>query len=418
MKKQTLLLAALATIASLLLSACNATSSTTTGKVSLTFWYTESSSEAPAILKIVNAFNKSHTNIQVNAQYVDFGAEHDKFAAAARAGKGAPDILGTDVSWTAEFAKDGYLLELEGHVDGGTSDFLPASLAYNMYNAHLWGQPETTSFIALYYNKALFQAANNATPPVTLDDLRTDALLLTNASKNQVGFAFQGSAYFLTPWLFADGGGLVSDDGKTILINNAGSIAGFQALLDMIHDNSLAPIDLQNGYTNALDGFKSGAVAMIAGTSDDGASILSGSAFHDPSNLGVVAFPIGTAGDVPRSPARGQNYSIYAGTQHPNEAIAFLNYLNSSASEIAIAQANGTLPARTSAYTAAVLQNPVIQAFHPLLGTAVSLPVNPKADQLFTAFDADIQNALIGTQSAQDALNKVAQDWAPLFANS
>ncbi len=173
MKKHVILLAALATMASMILAACNASSaSSSTGKVSLTFWYTEGSNEAPAILKLVNSFNASHPNIQVNAQYVNFGAAHDKFASAARAGSGAPDILRTDVSWTSEFAKDGYLLQLDGRIDGGTSDFLPASLAYNIYNGHLWGVPEITSFIALYYNKALFQAANIPTPPVTLADLR------------------------------------------------------------------------------------------------------------------------------------------------------------------------------------------------------------------------------------------------------
>ncbi len=186
----------------------------------------------------------------------------------------------------------------------------------------------------------------------------------------------------------------------------------------MIHDGSVLPIDLQSGYGNAITGFMNGTVAMLADNAADGANLLSGSAFSTPANLGIVAFPIGSAGDVPRSPARGQNYSIYAGTAHPNEAITFLNYLDSSASQQAVAEANGTLPTRTSAYTQTVLQNQVIQSFQPLLATAISLPVNPKADQLFTAFDADIQNALIGTQSAQDSLNKVAQDWAPLFANS
>ncbi|HKD75155.1 MAG TPA: extracellular solute-binding protein, partial [Ktedonobacterales bacterium] len=95
-------------VVALLLAACGGSSSG--GKVTLTFWYSENTTEQPAILKIVNNFNNSQTNIHVNAQYVDFNSLHDKFATAAKATSGAPDVVRTDIAWTSEFAKDGYLL--------------------------------------------------------------------------------------------------------------------------------------------------------------------------------------------------------------------------------------------------------------------------------------------------------------------
>jgi arabinogalactan oligomer/maltooligosaccharide transport system substrate-binding protein len=393
-------------MAAMLVAACG---SSTTTVVKLTFWYTQGASEAPALLKIVSAFNASHPTIQVSAQYVDFSTAHDKFASAARAGVGAPDVVRTDVSWTAEFVQNGFLYGLDSKIKGGTGDFLPAALAYGIVNGHLYSVPDVTDFLVLYYNKTLV-----ATPPITLDDLRTAAQAATNTANNQYGFATPGSSYYLTPFIYADGGDLISNDGKTISVNDAQSVAGLQRVLTMMQDGSVLPIDFTNGYTNMVNGFKNGTVAMIVDNVSDAATLLSGSAFagSNASNLGIAAFPTGTAGDIPRATNGGKSYAVYAGSNHPNEAITFLNYLTTAQSQSAIATANGTLPTRISAYTAAVLGNSVVAAAQPLLGTAKARPVNPKITQLFGIFDTDLQGALSGQMAAQDALNKVAQDWA------
>ncbi|MBA3822781.1 MAG: extracellular solute-binding protein [Ktedonobacterales bacterium] len=416
MKQRNTIFAVVLTLATLLLAACGSSSSSGGGgspSGNVTFWYTEGKTEEPAILKIVSDFNAANPKIKVTAQYVDFNSAHDKFATAAKAGSGAPDVIRTDIAWTSEFAKNGYLLDLTNKITGGTSDFLPAPLAYNQYNGKLYGVPEVTDFLVLYYNKALVP-----TPPTTLDQLRTMAKSLTDKAKGQYGFATEGGSYFVTPWLFADGGGLVSDDGKTIFVNSAGSVSGFQRLLDLNKDGSLQPIDFKNGYTNSNEGFKSGKVAMLFNGPWQASDLVTGSAFAgaNAANFGVAAIPTGTAGDVPRSPTGGQNYSVYAGSSAPEAAVAFLNYLDSAQSQIAVATANGTLPARQSAYAdPGVIANKTIAAFKPLLTSAKSRPVNPNAGSIFTAFDADIQNALTGKDTSQGALDKVAKDWAPLF---
>lgn len=418
MKKLTSLFTVFFAVIAFALAACGG-SSTSSGPVNLTFWYTEGTNEAPAILKIVSNFNSSHSNIHVTAQYVDFNSAHDKFATAAAAGSGAPDVIRTDIAWTSEFAKKGYLLNLDGKV-GDTADFLPAALAYNQYNGHLYGLPEVTDFLAMYYNKALLQKAGITTPPATMDQLQSDLKTLTTG--NQYGFATSGSSYFALPFIFADGGGMISDDAKQILVNNSGAVSGLNRLLTILNtDKTAQPLDLQNGYNNMDTGFKSGQVAIIFNGPWQATDLMSGSAFQgaNAANFGVAPVPTGTAGDVPRSPVGGQNYSIYAGSAHTDAAVTFLNYLDSTQSQIAVATANGTLPTRQSAYQdSTVLANPVIKDFQPILSTGKSRPVNPIGGQLFGPFDKDIQNALAGKQSAQDALNQVAKDWQTLISQS
>jgi arabinogalactan oligomer/maltooligosaccharide transport system substrate-binding protein len=404
----------------LILAACGENSGgSSSGPIDLTFWYTQGQNESQPILKIVNAFNSSQANIHVTAQAVDFGSAHDQFAAAAKAGTGAPDIMRVDVSWIAEFAKADYLLDLTNRV-GDTSDFLPSALANDTYNGKLYALPETIEFPVLYYNKALLATANITQPPATMDVLNTDASETTQANTGLYGFATQGTTLFVTPFLFADGGDLIAGDGKTPLVNSAASVSGFNRLLAMIKADAVLPFNAASATTDAENGFAAGHVAMLIGGSWEVAALQQGAAFQgaNAGNFGIAAIPTGSAGAVPRALAGGESYAIYQGSPHAAAALTFLKYLDAATQQSAVAQANGTLPARLSAYTSVVLQNATIQSFYALLATAKARPVVPNTGTLFTTFDSDIQPALAGTSTAQDALNKVAQDWQPLLAGS
>src|SRR5712664_4053791 len=63
-------------LSALLLAACGGTSTTSTtanAPVTLTYWYTEGTAEAPVILSQIKAFEQQNPNIKINAQLVPFG---------------------------------------------------------------------------------------------------------------------------------------------------------------------------------------------------------------------------------------------------------------------------------------------------------------------------------------------------------
>ena len=274
MKRYRSLSGALILALTLLLAAC---SNSVTPPTQVTFWYTEGSSQAQALLTIVQAFNQSHATIHVNAQATDVFSLHDTFIEAAKSGHGAPDILEENSLWTPDFAGPNYIVNLDGKI-GDTHDFLPVPLNYGTYQGHLYAAPQTTDFLAMYYNKALLQQAN-VTPPATFDDMRTALIQLSNSANGQYGFATQGSSNFILPFIFAYGGGTFSGDGKTISINNSGSVAGFQQLLDYIGDGSVLPLNGQNGLAQASNAFKQGKVAIIFGNASQEADLKTGAAF-------------------------------------------------------------------------------------------------------------------------------------------
>lgn len=420
-KRLFIALGALASILVMVLAGCGTSASGTGGTVTIKYWYTEGSQEATVITQLIKQFEQQNSNIKVDAQLVDFASAHDKFATAAQNGT-APDVLRADVGWNTEFAANKYLYDITKYVsDSDKSDYLKAPLAYATYQGKLYGLPQVTDFLVLYYNKQVLKAAGINDAPKTWTDFDAANKKLTSGSK--YGWAWEGSSYFSQPFIFSFGGGLydTSTNPPTPTINNAGSVKGLNFLKQEL---AYAPkVDFQNGYTNAVKAFQTGQAAMLMNGPWEYTNILTGSAFSDPSNLGVAAVPMDSAtGDVARSPAGGQNYVMYAGTKHPDEAYKFMSFMSSTASQVAIANANKTLPTRQSAYNdSSMASNAAVKSFSSLLPTQQARPIIPQGGQIYapvTGFDANLQKFLTGKEDAQTAANNIADGFKKLVSGS
>jgi arabinogalactan oligomer / maltooligosaccharide transport system substrate-binding protein len=403
---------------------CGGTSSPgttpTASTVTLNYWYTEGTSETPVILQLIQQFQQQNPTIKINAQLVPFGNAQAKFATAAQAGN-APDVLRSDVGWVTQFASLRYLLDITSRVSqSDLSDYLPAPLNYDKYQGKLYGLPQVTDFLAMLYNKAILTKAGITTPPATMADFETDALKIVQTKAAKYAFETSGASYFALPFLWAYGGGMI-DPSNNILVNNAGSIAGLNFLLKLQNTDKVMPskVDFNNGYNNMTTDFKDGQTAIIFQGPWQVSDILTGSQFTgNQSNLGIGGIPTGPGGQT-GSPVGGQSYVIYAGTKYPDQAYKFISFMSSTASQVAIAKANHTLPTRQSAYQdPAVSGDYVISGYHQVQSTAVNRPVIPQGGQLFTDFDPNVQAALAGAKTPTDALNAVATKWKALLAGS
>jgi arabinogalactan oligomer/maltooligosaccharide transport system substrate-binding protein len=407
-------------LSALLLAACGEATNTTpsSAPVTLTYWYTEGSSETPVILSQIKLFEQQNPNIKINAQLVPFSDANAKFATAAQAGK-APDVLRSEVTWTAQFASLRYLLPIDSYVSqSDLSDYLPSALSYDKYNGKLYGLPQVTDFLALLYNKAEFAKAGITDAPKTMSDFEADAIKLVKTKTAKYGFETSGASYFALPFFWSFGGGMIDKD-NNILVNDQGSVDGLSFLLKLQNTDKVMPskVDFNNGYNNMVADFKDGTTSMIFQGPWEVSNILTGSAFKDATNLGIAGIPAGPTG-VAGSPTGGQTYVIYAGSKHPAEAYKFISFMSSTASQIAIAKANHTLPTRASAYQdSGVSSDPVISGYYAVRSVAITRPVIPQSGQLFNDFDPNVQAALAGAKSPADALNAVAAKWKTLLAS-
>jgi arabinogalactan oligomer/maltooligosaccharide transport system substrate-binding protein len=397
------------------------------GKITLTYWYTESSAETPVILKLIKQFEQKYTAISIHPLKTYYYATESAFENGAEDG-GAPDILRSDIGWVAQFAAQGYLLNLDSYINqGDLFDYLSVPLSYDYYNGHLYGLPQVTDFLALLYNKGELNKAGVNSPPFTMADFEKDAEKVVRSRAATYGFETDGTAYNTLPFLYAFGGGMIDRNGK-ILVNDNGSVNGLAFLQKLQNIDQVMPQNVNYSIGSAsspVTDFMAGKTAMIFGGPYDVSVIAagSGSTFRsNPTDLGIASIPACPVG-IPTcraahtgSPNGGQSYVISAGTRHPLEAYKFISFMSSKLSQIAIAEANHTLPTRKSAQQG-VSSEGLISEFLDLTSTAVAQPAIPQAGHLFDSFNPNIAAALDGSESPIVALNAVADAWKQLLAN-
>jgi arabinogalactan oligomer / maltooligosaccharide transport system substrate-binding protein len=412
--------------------------------IQLTYWYTETGAQATEVRKLVNEFNsnKQYSDIHVNAVQMDFFNALTAFTTAVQGGN-APDVFRSDVTWTQLLASKGYLLDIDPYMSQsdlqdylnsplsivrGIPPGLSAPLVYNEYKGNLYGLPQVTNFLVLLYNQPKLKNAGITRAPTTMEQFKHDAVQIVQRKTAQYGFEFGGTTYYALPFIYACGGGMF-DQHDNILVNNTGSVAGLNFLVNLQKVGKVQVMPQEQSFSTPpgtmVQDFMKGKTAMIFDGPQDINEILtsSGSVFNGkPRNLGIAAIPTGVAGQA-GSPLGGESYVISAGTAHPAQAYKFIEFMSLTRNQAALAnfaKAGDALPTLGSAYQHAASNYPSISTFlKPSIKDTVVAPLPvPEAAYLFDAADPDIWAALTGKQTAGEALNAIAYSWKQLGAGT
>jgi len=379
----------------------------------LTIWQTMDPHELKTFETIVANFHKQYPNIKVKVQLVPFNDAREKFASAAQGGN-APDVIRCEIAWTPLFADRGFLAPLERYIPRAElADYLDAPLNYNKYAGHLWGIPQVTDCLALVYNKRILREAGVAVPK-TMDELLVAVKKLTNPAKNRYGIFIPADSYFIQPFIWAFGGGLISNN-KKILITEEGSVKGFEFFLKLKQAGMPAQVNIATQNEERDTGFKSGKYAMVFQGPWATGDLIKGAEFkNNPDNYGVAVTPKGPTGYG--SPVGGHNYVISKNTKRMKDAVTFIRFINNTENQVLLAIANNVLPTRHSAYADPRLKKlTILQAFKKQLDVASNRPVIPEGGQIYPDFTRHVQNAYQGKISARKALQLTAQDWEKLI---
>jgi arabinogalactan oligomer/maltooligosaccharide transport system substrate-binding protein len=381
----------------------------------VTYWDTSDAKvEAPAYKALIAAFEAKYPKIKVNYQNVDFTTVEQKFKTAAQSGKGAPDVIRTDVGLIPEYASLHYIAPLDGTPAlTGTSDFVAGPLNTTKYDGKSYAVPSVTDTLGLLYNKDVFAKAGITAPPTTWDEMVADAAKVKAKVPGVAGTYMNPDAYFLLPFLFGEGADLADPAAKKVTVNSPAAVKAVTEA-KKIYDTSSLKIDFANAYDNMQTSFKTGKVAMLIQGPWSVGDDLTGPAFKGKDNLGYAPVPAGSTGKA-LAPTGGQDLAVYQGSRNLDAAYLFTQFMTSTASQEQIALKNGTLPTRTSAYTAAVLKSPQIAGFKPILDTARPRVALPQVGSLFTPLQQQYIKILQGKTSVQDGLDAAAKDFGKLL---
>jgi arabinogalactan oligomer/maltooligosaccharide transport system substrate-binding protein len=381
----------------------------------VTYWDTsDATTEAPTYKALIKKFEEKYPKIKVNYQNVDFGSVEQKFKSAAKTGKGAPDVMRADVGLIPEYASLHYIAPLDGTAAlKDTSDFQTGPADTTKYQGKTYGVPSVTDTLGLLYNKELFKKAGVSAPPATWDELITDAKRIKDKTGVD-GTYVNPDTYFLFPLLYGEGADLADPKTKKITVNSPEAVKAV-TIAKKIYDTSSAKVDFANSYDNMQTSFKNGKVAMLVQGPWSVGDDLTGSAFKGKEdNLGYAPVPAGSSGKA-EAPTGGHDLVVYQGSGNLDASYLLAQFLTSGASQQTVAEQTGTLPTRTSAYTATVTSDKKIAGFKPIMDTARPRVALPQVGSLFVPLQQQYVKILQGDTSVQAGLDAAAKEFQKLL---
>jgi multiple sugar transport system substrate-binding protein len=365
-------------------------------------------SEGTYTQKQVKDFEKANPNINVvvdvlsSDSTVFLSQVNNSFASGAS----TPDLIESDVTYTAKWAAAGYI----SPVSCASSQFNSSMITTGTYQSKLYSCPWFLNVEGLWYRTDLIK-----TPPTSPQQVITDAQQAMRAdSKLKEGIAFEGDQYEgeITSFMVLDkafGGSL----NNLANIDTPQNIAALNYLHSLIYTYKLAPASVtsyQEGQTG--DDFDSGYAPFAI----NWPYVASGPFANGVSakDIGYIPFPAASGGQ-PGVALGGEVLSVNAKTAHLAAVNKLISYLTSASQEDARAIAVSDAPATTAAYNSTLYNASALWKTVDQLATdAAARPVTPD----YLNVSADLQEMISSAyaDSSASAASKAFSSYSSTVA--
>jgi ABC-type sugar transport system, periplasmic component len=376
-------------------------------KVKISVW--AMGDEAKSLPTVAEEFMKEHPNIVVDVQALPWSNAHDKLLTAV-ASKSGPDVVQMGTTWMAEFANAGALKDLTPYVDQypefASDQFYEGAVGTTKFGDKIYGIPWYTETRFLYYRSDLLAEAGYPEAPKTWEELRDAAKKLADRGEGKYGLSIDMNEQSLT-FMFArqNGSALLGEDGKP-LFNQPEFKEAVEYLKGFFEDGS-APLDLG---LDTVQGFAGeGIVPMFI----SGPWMINAIQSQAPDLEGKWAVAPLPAKKNNLSVLGGSNLAVFEYTKHPEEALAFIQYMSKKETQMKWNELTKSLPSNIAAWEAPLLkEDPKYQAIQEQLRHSEHMPMLVQWEKIAQTYlesferivraDADIQAEL-------DAFNAKAE---------
>jgi len=341
----------------------------------------------------------------------DADGQRDQLVRRLAAQDSGMDLLGMDVTWTAEFAEAGWIQELTGdRAAQATKDTLQKPIDTATWKGKLYGIPRTTNVQLMWYRKSLVP-----NPPATWDEMMQQAQTLKDQGQPyQIGFTaaqYEGYVVTVNNLIKGYGGRLVNDDSTTAVVDDKTVQA--LTLLERVANSGLVSSSLSNAQEpEVFADLQQGRSAF----SLNWPYVLSAMRESNPDlvpDLGFAPYPTVESGAPPTTTLGGMNYAISTYSQHPDETFEAAMCLRNEKNALAAAIDAGDVPALKTVFDRPefIEAYPMKDAMLTSLENAVSRPVSPVYQNISTTLSTTLSPpAAINPQASAEELRASIQD--------
>ncbi|AGG71739.1 extracellular solute-binding protein (plasmid) [Sinorhizobium meliloti WSM1022] len=363
---------------------------------------------------MTDAFAKANPDIKVNLEFVPYEGLHDKTVLAQGSG-GGYDVVLFDVIWPAEYAANNVLLDVTDRVtDEMNKGVLPGAWTTVEYDGKRYGMPWILDTKYLFYNKEILEKAGIKQPPKTWEELSEQATAIKDKGllESPIAWSWSQAEAAICDYttLVSAYGGKFLDGGKPAFTTGGGldalnyMVTSYTSGLTNPNSKEFLEEDVRKVFQNGEAAFALNWTYMYNLANDPKESKVAG-------KVGVVPAP-GAAGKSEVSAVNGSmGLGITATSKHPEEAWKYIVHMTSQETQNAYAKLS--LPIWASSYENPNVtkgQEELIAAAKRGLAAMYPRPTTPKYQELSTALQQAIQEALLGQSSAEDALKSAAEN--------
>lgn len=237
--------------------------------LTLEFWNGLTGTDKASVDELVADFNESQSAIEVISTAMPWDVLKQKLLSSITSGSG-PDLVSIDTADLAQFVEAGALQPLDDFYGSGLVDdenLVTAAVEATRLGDSRYGIPLNFFTSMLYWNKDLFAAAGYDHPPTTWAEFEEMAQELTvdedgdgTPEQYAIALADHDTVPMFQPLLWNTGGGVVSDDGTTALLDDPATLEALQFWVDQVVTHKVSPVGMSGPDADAL--FQSGKAAM------------------------------------------------------------------------------------------------------------------------------------------------------------
>lgn len=386
---------------------------------SLTLWTMQLSPFHDDYVKgVLNRFEALHPGVRL--KWVDVAwAEMERKVLASLAAGTAPDVVNLNPQFSARLAELGALEDPRQHlVPAEISAFLPAAWQANQLGGVPFALPwYLSTTVQLVRQDLLARAGVQA--PSSFEELPAVAQALRQHTQRYAWFApMDGSLALET--LVSMTGTLLSPDGCRPAFESPEGVQAFNFLHRLYRERWMPPTVLTEGHRGAVQQFLAGEVAMMP----TGMQFISQVQRTNPQlHPQLRVMPQWLRAGTPPNLAV-MNLAVPRASPHPALAMRLAQYLANTENQLALVRRVPVLPSTRDSYEDADFTRP---SGDPLLDEArristqqvfegaVQVPPLRHYGKLRASFVRQLQLAMTGRSSAQQAVAEISRVWVPLL---
>lgn len=377
---------------------------------------------------IVEEFNQTNPDIQVEIEYVAYDPLHDKIVTAMASSPPAYDVFLVDDIWYAEFADAGYILDVTNRIPAETkSNVFDAAWEITTVDGKIYGMPWLLDQKYFFYNEKLLADAGISAPPTTWEDLLSQAQTIKDQGLAEYPIVWSWGQYeaAICDWvalLFGNGGSLVDASGAPAF-NDAIGVKTLEWMVDSIDSGLTNPASISYVEEDVRNVFSQGKAAFA----------LNWLYMYDLVNLNpdesqvtgqikMSLMPAFAGSGVQSATIDGSmGFSVAATSPNADAAWKYVEYLTSedvqnrySAHLLPVYESSyeGEAGQKLESYTEAnAVTVPMFNEQFPYSHVRPKVPYYPEASK---ALQLALQEALTKQKSPQQALDDAAAKWVEL----